>query len=346
MKRQLMCALVLFVLSLVLGACEMPSGGDQSLQDTQVALAIQQTGMAMEQTSAAQASPPTLTPEPTLQPTYTPYPTYTSQPEQPATEEPPAEEPPEETEATEEPAPAVSFDVWLEDAQILLYDDMFGLGEAPIVENAIDGLGLGSNTKNVGGAMGDFLSNLNSATQWDLIIIAAESRGAISGEYFDVIADQMDDGTAIIIEIWYIDDIAQGRIQPVMQRCGIAFHKDWWRPVNANLNDFLVYLLETDDPLFSEPNTISMLIPSASYLWVGDIGDMLELNAGSDAVLMAGALPKEHSSYGAIAECMDGRMIWQTFSTHDYKYQDMINLWTNYIHNTLLARYDYLQENE
>lgn len=344
MKRILFAGVVLLVLSLVVVSCDMPSVDDGGLSETQIALAIQQTGMAMEQTNAAQASPPTATPEPTLQPTYTPYPTFTSQPPQEApTEEPPAEEP--EQEVTEEQAPAVSFEDWMEDADILLYDDMYGLGVSPIIENAIDGLGLGSNTKNVGGAMGDFLSNLNSAMDWDLIIIGAESRGAISGEYFDVIADQMDDGTSFIIEIWYIDDISQGRIQPVMQRCGIAFHKDWWRSANANLNDFLVYLLEPGDPLFSEPNTISMLIPSTNYLWVGDIGDMLELNAGSDAVLMAGALPKEHSAYGAIAECMDGRMIWQTFSTHDYKYQEMINLWTNYIYNTLQARYEYLQAN-
>ena len=213
-----------------------------------------------------------------------------------------------------------------------------------VVENAIDGLGLGSNTKNVGGAMGDFLSNLNSATQWDLIIIAAEVRTAISGEFFDVLADHMDRGAAMVIEIWYIDDIASGRIQPVMQRCGIAFQRDWQRPWNADLNEYLVYLLEPTDPLFSEPNTMSMLIPSASYLWTGDIGDMVELNAGSDAVIMAGAQPKEHSNYGMITECMDGRMIWQTFSTHDYKTQDMINMWQNYIHNTLMARYEYLQE--
>jgi len=340
--------MVVVVIGLLVVSCAMPSSSnDTGLEETKIALAIQQTGMAMDQTSAAQAQvqAPTVTLEPTLQFTYTPYPTYTSQPPQ---EEPPQEEqPPAQPTATQtEAAPAVSFEDWLEDVDILLYDDMYGLGESPIVENAIDGLGLGRNTKNVGGAMGDFLTNMNSATQWDLIIIAAESRDSISGEYFDVIADQMDRGTSIVIEIWYIDDIAQGRIQPVMQRCGISFQRDWWRAANANLNDFLVYLLDPSDPLFSEPNTISMLIPSASYLWIFDIGDLLEVNAGSDAKLLAGALPKEYNSYGAIAECLDGRMIWQTFSTHDYKYQEMINLWQNYVHSTLKARYEYLQENE
>jgi len=223
----------------------------------------------------------------------------------------------------------------------LLYDDMYDLGEELVIENALDGLGLGNNTTNVRDAMGDFLSNMNSSTNWDLIIVGAENRDNISGEYFDVISSEMDRGSSFIIEVWYVDDISTGRIQPVFQRCGITFHRDWQRAWNSNLNDYLVYLLEPDNPLFSEPNAISMLIPY-DVLWTGDVGDMVKLNTGSDAVLLGGAQAKEHSAYGLIAECMDGQMIWQTFSTHDYKTQDMINLWQNYIHHTLRARYDHI----
>ena len=335
MKRFIILGVVLLLVGLSITSCDLPSSSDQGLESTQMALAVQQTSMAMEQTIIAQNQAPTATDEPVAQPTYTPYPTFTSQPVQ----EEPVEE---ETEAPVEEA--VSFDDWLDDVDILLYDDMYGLGESPVIEHAIDGLGLGSNTKNVGGAMGDFLSNLNSATEWDLIIVAAESRSAISGEYFDVLADQLDRGSSIIIEIWYIDDIASGRIQPVMQRCGISFHRDWWRDWNSDLNEYLVYLLDPSDPMFSQPNTISLLIPSASFLWVGDIGDMVEINSGSDAILLGGTQPKTYDAYGTIVECIDGRMVWQTFSTHDYKYQDMINIWQNYIYNTLLARYDYLMD--
>lgn len=220
---------------------------------------------------------------------------------------------------------------------------MFPLGEARVIQNAVDGLGLGRNTTNVNDAMGNLLSNMNSATQWDLIIIGAESRNNISGEYFDALADQMDRGTGIILEIWYIDDVAYGRIQPVMQRCGIAFHRDWWREENSNLNAYLVYLLDSTHPLFSEPNLISMLIPY-DVMWYGDAGDLLKLNPGSGALLLGGTQQKEVTSYGLIADCMDGRMIWQTFSTHDYKTQDMINLWQNYIIHTLKTRYAYLQD--
>jgi len=334
-KRTLVLSIVLLILSVILSSCELlVSGSDPGLENTQVALAIQQTGLAMDQTSAAQAEEPHGVTEAPIQPTYTPYPTFTSQPVEETVEE---EEPP-----TEEAA--MSFEDWLDEVDILLYDDMYGLGQSPVIEHAIDGLGLGSNTKNVGGAMGDLLSNLNSAMQWDLIIVAAESRDAISGDYFDVLADHIDRGTAMIFEIWYIDDINYGRIQPVMQRCGISFHKDWQRSPQDDLNDFLIYLLEPSDPMFSQPNIMDMLIPSRSFLWIGDIGDTLETNAGSDAVLLAGTQPKQHDSYGTIAKCLDGRMIWQTFSTHDYLDEDMINMWQNYVYNALLARYTYLNE--
>jgi hypothetical protein len=264
--------------------------------------------------------------------------------QQPPTSAPPTSAPPTSAPPTQEPEPAgISFDDWLDDVNILLYDDMYGRGDTQVIQNAIDGLGLGRNTTDVRDAMGNFLSNMNSGVKWDLIIVGAESRSSISGEYFDVLADQIDRGTSIILEVWYIDQIASGRIQPVMQRCGIAFHQDWWRnPNNYNLNEYLVYLLDQDDPMFSEPNTISMLIPY-DIAWVDDVGDLVKINPGSDAILLAGAQPKEYNSYGLMAECLDGRMIWQLFSTHDYKYQDMINMWQNYIYNTLKARYDYLQ---
>ncbi len=340
MKKLYYFGILFLVSGSLLVSCGLPSsGGNDDLENTRVAIAVQQTSLAMQQAQLAQSEPAQAEPQVEALPTYTPYPTYTAQPteaqvvnEPTATSEPVSEE---------EPAPSVSFEDWLEDVEILLYDDMYDLGEELVIENALDGLGLGNNTTNVRDAMGDFLSNMNSSTNWDLIIVGAENRDNISGEYFDVISSEMDRGSSFIIEVWYVDDISTGRIQPVFQRCGITFHRDWQRAWNSNLNDYLVYLLEPDNPLFSEPNAISMLIPY-DVLWTGDVGDMVKLNTGSDAVLLGGAQAKEHSAYGLIAECMDGQMIWQTFSTHDYKTQDMINLWQNYIHHTLRARYDHI----
>lgn len=337
MKRYLVIIFPLIVIVL-LSSCSMLSSNDQNLDGTAVALAIQQTSLVMDQTRAAQAIPPTSTPEPVVQPTYTLYPTYTSQAiVQPVTEESVVTDEP----ATEEPTE--SFEDWMEDVNILLYDDMLSMWETQVIENAIDGLGLGRNTTNVGDAMGNFLSEMNSAMVWDLIIVGAESRDSISGEYFDILADQLDRGSSVVIEIWYIDNVASGRIQPLMQRCGITFQDDWQRNPNANLNDFLVYLLEPGDPMFSQPNSMSMLAPY-DIMWVWDIGDFVKLNSGSDAKLLAGAYAQRYSDFGLLAECMDGRMVWQLFSTHDYKTQEMTNLWQNYIYNTLQARYEYLYD--
>jgi hypothetical protein len=257
-------------------------------------------------------------------------------------EQPPEPEPEQTEEPEPEAEPAESFEDWLDGVKILVYDAMWGR-DTPVIENAIDGLGLGRNTTNVRDAVGDFISTMNSATKWDLVVVASEWRSLVQGEVFDVIADQLDRGSSVVFETWYIDQVYNGRIQPVMQRCGISFHKDWWRGAGYNLNDYLVYLLAVDDPVFSEPNTISMLVPY-DILWVEDVGDTVEINAGSDAIILAGRLPKEYTSYGLLVKCIDGRLIWQTFSTHDYKDQEMTNLWQNYIHNALQARYDYINE--
>ena len=332
MRKIWKTAAVLVSISILVSACGLVGGVDPSLQQTQIALAIQSTQLSLQQTEMAQQAvvPPTTAPEPTLQPTYTPYPTFTS-------EAPPPVEPTAE-------AGFLSFDEWKQDANILLYDNMYVFpNSGNMISVALDGLGLGANTTNTKDAMGNFMSNLNSGTQWDLIIIGGEFRDAISGEFFDLIADQVDRGVSVVIEIWYIDQIYYGRIQPVMQRCGIALHRDWQRAWNANLNSYMVYLLDSSDPLFSNPNTISMLSPTFSHWWIDDVGDLIKKVPGSDAKILAGSVAKEYSSYGLISECMDGRTIWQTFSTHDYKYNDMINLWQNYIINTLEARWEYIQ---
>jgi hypothetical protein len=345
MKPRFMLVLCIFVLvAMLFTSCDLllpGQGGSQDLEGTRVALAIQQTSMAMEQTRMAQADPPAVEIE--QQPTYTPYPTYTSEVviEAPPTQEPPVEEAVQPT--IPEPQPEQSFEDWLKDVKILVYNDMYGSGEVLVVENAIDGLAMGRNTTNVKDAMGTLLSQMNSATNWDLVIIAAERRDLVSGEYFDVLAAQLDRGSSIILEIWYLDDVSLGRIQPVMQRCGLAFQRDWLRDWNSDLNSYLVYLLEPDHPVFSEPNLISMLIPY-DVMWYPDAGDLIKIIPGSTAVLLGGTQAKEYTSYGLLADCMEGRMLWQTFSTHDYKTQDMTNLWQNYIIRTLKARYAYLQE--
>ncbi|MEE4194926.1 MAG: hypothetical protein V2J07_06990, partial [Anaerolineae bacterium] len=74
-----------------------------------------------------------------------------------------------------------------------------------------------------------------------------------------------------------------------------------------------------------------------------DVGDLIEILPDAYGAAIIGGLHKSHSTYyGLITECLDKRMILQTFSTHNYKKFDTISLWQNYIFNTLLAHFNYL----
>ena len=201
MKGYIRISLIGIVVACLLTSCEMlPMGGNADLEGTQVAIAVQQTSLAMQQSQVDQPAPAER--EVQIQPTYTPYPTYTVQVQAEVVIINPTStpEPTYTTEPiqTEEIITMISFEDWLEDVEILLYDDMYGEGEPLVIENALDGLGLGSNTTNVKDAMGDFLRHMNSGINWDLIIVGAESRDNISGEYFDVIADQIDRDSSFI----------------------------------------------------------------------------------------------------------------------------------------------------
>ena len=62
-------------------ACGTSSGGDPSLEQTRIALSVQQTSLAQEQNPPAQppATGPDADPAISVLPTYTPYPTFTQQ---------------------------------------------------------------------------------------------------------------------------------------------------------------------------------------------------------------------------------------------------------------------------
>ncbi|MDI6769950.1 MAG: hypothetical protein QMD04_09760 [Anaerolineales bacterium] len=99
------------------------------------------------------------------------------------------------------------------------------------------------------------------------------------------------------------------------------------------------YTLEPKHPVFSTPNSGFSLI-HYSPVWFDKGGDYIRLTSGSDAILLAGGHIKEKSSYGLIATCFDGRVIFQTFSNHDYRRSDIQMLWQNYITNTLQKRFE------
>lgn len=323
-----------------------PSGesGPSQSQQTRIALGIQATLFARGRTATEEAE------------SYKPTPSATE--ELPTQAAPPTDTPEIEGTPTSEPTPepyqtpTVNVEEIVNkiyNANILVYEDswgsydMYGYALDKRIDDALDELEMtGDNVVRVHDALGDFFSNLNSSVEWDLIIVAAENRNFVRGEIWDPIYElAVEKNTAVIAELWYLDQIAYGRINPFMDACGIAFHKDWLRINHSDLNNFIVFWHAPEHSIFHQPYELTrqgMLVPSSNYDLGVDYGDLLKITGG-DAVLLAGTQQKELTTYGTIAECMEGRVIFQTLSTHHYKRDDMVPLWQNYIIYTLTKHF-------
>lgn len=330
MKRSRFIPSLLVLLLLVL-ACSLPgmSGEDPAIIETRMAMGVQQTSMAIQQATlnavAAEAN------RPTEAATYTPYPTYTIEPSAATVEVPAPEE--------------ADIKALIKSSNILIYEDMLGYPTLmPMVENTIDSMGFsGGKVINAGDGLGTFKQHANSATEWDLMIVATEVRSEFSGEMFEMMYDHIDNGGAVIIEAWHLDKIANGKIAPILSRCGVRFQRDWIRNYEYDPFDYSIYWLDKSHPLLSTPNTVQA--PSYPYPeWFTDAGDLIELSSGGDAVLVGGLQPSRHSDYGVLAVCLGGRMVIQTFSSHDYEWQTVQPLWVNYITYTLTNHYEYTQQ--
>lgn len=308
-------------------ACNLPGdpGGTAPLSETQMALAVGQTSLAIQQATLAGQSAATPQPPPVSV-------TDTSAPE------------PVPAAATETSQPQISMAERIKASNILIYEDIVGDPTyVPIVTNTVNSMSFsGGKVINVGDALGRFRENANSAVKWDLIIVAAEERSSFSGEMFEMMYDHINNGSAVIIEIWYLDRVVSGKISPILRDCGVTLFRDWERGIDYDPYDYSIYWLDTSHPLLSTPNMAKA--PSYPYpVWFGDAGDLIELGSGGDAVLVGGLHQNRKTDYGVLASCMDGRMVIQTFSSHDYK-QDLVEtLWENYITYTLTKHYEFIQ---
>lgn len=302
------------------------------VEGTQLALAVQATALAQQKqqldlaatqaAQQAQAAPPTQPAPPTAAAA-------------PATEAPPPEPPT----ATPEP----DIDEMIENANILLFEDIAGYYDLTRwVRDALDAEGY--KYTDVGDAVGNFKSEILSGKQWDLVIVAAEARSGFQGELFEYLFDQVNRDTAVIIETWYLDEMALGPISDITSQCGVSFQKDWWEPDN---NSRSIVWFDPDHPLFHYPNEGFSLVHNATYWTKGDAGDLMRVRSGGgNGGMVAGLYSWEKSYYGTIAECFDGRVILQTFSTHDYRKSDVTDLWQNYVYYTLKNHFLKLQEGD
>ena len=230
-------------------------------------------------------------------------------------------------------------------ANILVYENVYGAVDAfdrPLdmrVEATLDILAApagvdSTNVVNVRENTTEFLIQLKSVTQWDLIIVASESRDLIlGGDVWAAVADEVTDhGAALIVETWYLDQISYGRIEPLLNKCGLQLQRNQERSLDSAIADFIIYAVDEDHPIFRSPQVLpGMITPVGDFAWHGDIGDLLELSGSGDARILATLQAEADDSYGVIAECMSGQVIIQTLSTHDYSYSDSTALWENYI---------------
>lgn len=351
--------LFLFGLLLVITACNMPTKTNSSLDSTKAVLDVQSTVNAQQASQNAQATvrageatriaqdvlatslagqATQLAQQATQQAQQAAQLSQATPTSPPATIAPPPTNPPSEVPPTSPPppteippSPTPDFEAMMKSAKILLFEDMAGLYEPRYIRSALDMMGLPY--VDVGDASGNFKNQLLSGTDWDLIIVGAESRVKIQGEFFVYINDALKNGSSVIIEIWALDEIASGKINTITTQCGIKFQKDWWEPESPSL-----WPLAPEHPVFHEPNEGMSLVHFVPY-WSGDAGDLIEMMPGGKATLLVGNIATEKYRYGTVASCLDGRLIIQTFSSHNYRQEDVTRLWQNYIYNTLRSRF-------
>lgn len=233
--------------------------------------------------------------------------------------------------------PTPGVESMIQTANILLFENMsgqriYGVYHPQYVEEALNWAGYAFT--DVGSAQGWFKDQLLSPTQWDLIIASSEANNALQGEYFDYLLTHLENGAAVIIEIWDLDQMAGGKITPLLEKCGVAFDKDWGRA-----SEVAMWQLAPDHPIFNYPNSgISM--QNTSPFWVDDHGDLMKLTSTGDAQLLLGTQPNNPGDHGTLVTCVQGRLLIQTFRSHDFARQSVVALWENTAHFTLKSKFE------
>lgn len=358
MKRKtFIVSLFLIPLFIVSLSCSAPfmSQSSGSLQQTQGALGFQMTDVAIQaQQATLDAAKSTGDQEPSILPTYTALPTYTEAVKEKA---PVDEDTPEPVKEKDAPTPAkteMDMKSRIKKANVLVFEDIWGyvqLSGNRRVSMAIQQMGFSGGTViNTGDAYGNFKSALTGSAKWDLIVVSGESREGIKGEFYDYLADQIQRGAGVIVELWNMDQIINGKIQNVVGPCGISFQKDWVRQYNYDKDDESLIILQPDHPVFTSPRpNISLAVPTTYWEALSpggftDAGDYMRLNGGGDGKMLVGKYQAQKSDYGVLASCYNDRVFIQTFSTHDYRQSETVNLWVNMMTNALINHFNYMDE--
>ena len=318
---------LIFVFACSLGA---PAPAEPAFDATKAVLELEATAMALQLTQSAmnnQLAPPAAPPVAQQQPTVAP---------------PVAAPPTVSVVNTQAPAMSEDFETWMKSASILLFEDMAGsVDRRRNINQALNGMGL--RYTDVADALGNYKSEINSGGPggkgWDLIISGKELREGVQGEFYVYLNDAINQGSAVIIEEWDMDDIGGGKLGRITGKCGVKLDRDW---IGAPIEDHMIFPIDGTHPVHHTPNEGISLTNATGY-WLGmDLGDRMKLTPGSEAIPLWGLYPNTHNSALTAVSCIEGRVIIQTYSTHSYGEDRVIRMWENYIYNTLQARYDYL----
>ena len=169
--------------------------------------------------------------------------------------------------------------------------------------------------------------------------MASEMHNKISGDYWTALKDQVDDGAALVVEAWYLNQINGGKIAPFLSECGLQVQANWIRKASYNRIDYAMKWVDPSSPVFNTPNQVDRFgasLTDPAFSGAGtDIGDLMEVTDYSKAQILASLDNGSDSNNGLITTCMNGRVILQTFDSHDYPTDGMVALWENYINYTL-----------
>lgn len=337
-------------------SCNFLSSEDESLKDTQTALAVQQTVVAQQgsgdvnatieaqqatidaqnaqATAIAGQPPPPPTPDmAATQGAVAAEQTAMAQQGAPAETQPPMPPP-------DQPPPA-DIEAKMRTANILLYEDVINDPKKKrYVQDTLKAMGL--NFKDDGSAKGwlksDLLGSAPGGSPWDLVILAIEERGEVSGEYFEYLQNVINQGTPVIVEAWHLDAISEGKVSPILAKCGVGVYPFF--PKTFTINDIVMWPLGVPHPVINDPNSgLTFTKVLDTWLWQGDLGSQMFLTGGGDAQLLLGTNASEPFQDGTLAVCMGGQLTLQTFSSHSFNWDTMYRLWENYITNALRFRF-------
>lgn len=223
-------------------------------------------------------------------------------------------------------------------ADILVYEDIAGNPDLrPYVKLAMERLGFKRDDYvYLGDARGRLMEGLKIGAQsgeaWDLVVIAAEDRSGVQGEFFEMLEGVLAMGTPVILEAWHLDEIREGAVKPILMRCGVDLVN--WYGGARDPGALKIYPLIDDSPLLNEVFQIAGF-RIADYWPYEEQGSLMYSVGSGEAQIVLGTRMDEPNSYGVLAECMDGQFILITYSSHNYLDETAVPLWMNYIHYAL-----------